>query len=408
MAEDEASGAGAGDSVTEVGSQSWLSRLLGSLIGVLIGFLLVPGAGIGLWWNEGRAVQTARSLAEGEGAVVEVGANPVESANQGRLVHVTGPTSVAGPLRDGEFGVAVEALRLLRKVEMYQWKETKEEETRNRIGGGQDTVTTYKYAKGWYDEAIESQRFREPRNHANPAMPYRSSESVQPSARLGGFTIPQVLLGSLDDDRRLALDEATVDRMGRTLRRPARFVDGVVFAGGDPLTPQVGDLRIGFTYAPVQTVSVIAAQSGSELAPYQTRAGDRLHMIVAGNVPAAAMFKAAEDANTALTWILRGVGALVMFIGFALVLRPLSVLASLLPLLGDIVGAGTGLVSLTLTALVAPIVIAVAWLAYRPIVGIAILSVGLIVAFAFGRLSHRRAAGGAVPAATAAPIPVSR
>src|SRR4029079_8963556 len=97
-----------------------------------------------------RSLQPARSLGEGEGAVVEVGANPVESANQGRLVHVTGPTSVAGPLRDGEFGVAIKRVRVVRKVEMYQWKETKEEETRNRIGGCQDTVTTYKYAKGWY------------------------------------------------------------------------------------------------------------------------------------------------------------------------------------------------------------------------------------------------------------------
>lgn len=382
----------AGDTVTEVSSQSWLSRLAGSLMGVLFGLALVPGAGIGLWWNEGRAVQTSKSLAEGAGAVIAVAADRLDAGHQGKLVHVSGALRVSGPLRDAEFGVAIEALRLVRRVEMYQWKEEKHEETRNKLGGGQETVTTYKYIKTWSDEPIDSARFREPRGHGNPPMIRRSLETTQDSAQLGAFAVPQTLLLQIDAADRLEIDAALVQRIGAVLRRPAQIVDGSIYVGSDPAAPQIGDLRVGFSYARVQPVSVIAAQDGNALIPYQTRAGDRLHLIAAGSVAAAQMFADAEQANTILTWILRGVGGLAMFMGFALIMRPLSVLASVLPFLGDVVGAGTGLIAMLLTVIVAPLVIAMAWLFYRPLIGVAILLVGGALTFAVLRLVRRRAA----------------
>ncbi|MEJ1975927.1 MAG: hypothetical protein WDN49_07265 [Acetobacteraceae bacterium] len=57
-----------GDSFTTVSSESWLSRLMGAFVGILIGLLLIPGAIWLIAWNEGRAVDTARALAEGSGA----------------------------------------------------------------------------------------------------------------------------------------------------------------------------------------------------------------------------------------------------------------------------------------------------------------------------------------------------
>jgi len=53
------------DSYTETTQKSWASRIGESIKGVLIGLVLIVGSVIGLFWNEGRAVQTAKSLAEG-------------------------------------------------------------------------------------------------------------------------------------------------------------------------------------------------------------------------------------------------------------------------------------------------------------------------------------------------------
>jgi hypothetical protein len=81
----------------------------------------------------------------------------------------------------------------------------------------------------------------------------------------------------------------------------------------------------------------------------------------------------------------------VMCLGFVLILRPLVVVADVVPLIGYILGAGAGLVALLLTAIVAPLIIAFAWLWYRPLVSIITLLVGAALAFGFKMLAARRA-----------------
>jgi hypothetical protein len=63
-----------------------------------------------------------------------------------------------------------------------------------------------------------------------------------------------------------------------------------------------------------------------------------------------------------------------MFIGTALVFKPLKVLADVLPLAGRIVGAGTGFIAFLLSAVSATTIIALSWLWYRPLLGIALLA----------------------------------
>ena len=79
------------DSFSEFSSQSWLSRLGGAIKGVLIGIVLFLISFPLLWWNEGRAVKTAKGLQEAGGSVVSV------SRRQARSV----ARQEAG-LRDGE------------------------------------------------------------------------------------------------------------------------------------------------------------------------------------------------------------------------------------------------------------------------------------------------------------------
>ena len=56
------------DSFTTRTHQSWFSRIGNSFAGVLIGLALIVGMVGLLFWNEGRAVKTARSLEEIESA----------------------------------------------------------------------------------------------------------------------------------------------------------------------------------------------------------------------------------------------------------------------------------------------------------------------------------------------------
>ena len=62
-----------------------------------------------------------------------------------------------------------------------------------------------------------------------------------------------------------------------------------------------------------------------------------------------------------------------MFCGFKLISAPLAVVADVLPIAGSIVGIGTGIVSFLLSAPLSLITIAVAWVFYRPLIGIPLL-----------------------------------
>jgi hypothetical protein len=380
------------DTVTEVTSKSWLQRLGESVGGVVVGFILIAGSGFLLFWNEGRAIQTARSLTEGAGLVLSVSADRVDAANDGKLVHVSGALAASGPAVDGDFTVRSSGIRLVRHVEMYQWKEETQSETRKKLGGGEETVTTYKYTRDWVDRPIDSGKFKERAGHANPAMAYQQRTVVAPQPKVGAFSVPESLLRNFGEERPLAATDEQAKALERRLNRPVAAVDGALYVGRDPSQPAIGDLRIKFGEVSMGPASVIGRQAASSFEPYQTKAGGTVQLIAAGRVPAADMFKAAQDENRLITWLIRGGGVLLMFIGFGLILKPLSVLADVIPILGDIVGAGASIIALLCTAVVAPVVIAIGWLWYRPVVAIGVLVVGGAVAYGAVRLGRQRAA----------------
>ncbi len=380
------------DQITEVTSTSWFARLGQAIVGVLIGFIfIVVSIGV-LFWNEGRAIRTAQGLAEGAGIVRSVPADRVDPANDGRLIHVSGMLSTAGPVSDPDFAMRVRGVRLDRHVEVYQWKEETHSESRTRLGGGEERTTTYKYVRSWSDKPIDSDRFKEPRGHTNPVMTYQSRESLAPGTRLGAFAVPESLLRGFGEPRRLAATDAQVNALQNRVTKPVTVNDGTLYVGRDPSEPAIGDMRISFSEVPLQTASVVAAQAGSGFAPFPTRTGTTVELIAAGAVPAKVMFQHAEEENVTMTWVLRLIGVIFMLIGFNFVLRPLAVAASVIPLLGDVIGAGTFLVALVFTVAIAPIVIAFGWLWYRPLIGIGVLLLGAAATWGLTRLLHARAA----------------
>lgn len=385
------------DSFVQTTSTSWLSRIGQSIVGVLIGILLIVGSIILLFWNEGRAVQTARSLAEGGKVVIDVSADAIDPGNEGRLIHVSGDAAAKAPLADQQFGISTVALRLVRVAEMYQWEEDKHEETHKSVGGSEQTTTTYTYKKVWSTQSIDSQNFHQRDNHINPAKKYGGVDLTASDATLGAFRLDAPVLNLLPADTALRVDPQVADKLKASIAN-AQVVDGAIYIGANPADPQIGDYRISYKTAPVGPVSVIGKQAGSGIAQYQTKAGDRLLMAVPGSQSAVEMFKEAERENMILTWVLRGVGVVAMWIGVFLLLRPLVVVADVVPLIGDVLGAGAGLAALAFALLVSAAVIALAWLWYRPLVSVIVIVVGVAAGIGLHRLAAHRSAARARPA----------
>lgn len=387
------------DTFTETTTKSWFSRVASSFVGVLFGFLLVLAMIAGLFWNEGRAVTTARSLAEGGGAVVSVAADAIDPANQGRLVHVSGTVTTDETLTDPDFGVMATGVALVRRAEMYQWKESQKSETRTKLGGGEETVTTYSYARGWDDEWQDSSDFRVPAGHENPEMQWRDRTFALDGAQMGAWRLDGQVLGQMGGAETLGLKPADQATIEAAFGEGATISGGRIYLGANTASPQIGDQRIGYELAPLGPISVIGLQQGEGFSRYQTQAGDALLMVDRGTVPAADMFAAAESANTVITWILRAAGLLLLAMGFALIMGPVGVLLDVLPFLGSIARMGTGLVAFVLAILVGGVVIAFAWFWYRPLLAVGIVVAAFAIAWGIGRLAKARQPAAPVAAA---------
>jgi hypothetical protein len=394
------------NSFTETTSVSWFGRLRRSVGGVVIGLLLIIGMVVLLFWNEGRAVTTARSLAEGAGAVVSVGADAVEPANEGKLVHVTGTVTTDSTPSDPDFAISATGVRLVRNVEMYQWKEESHSETTKKLGGGEETTTTYSYSKEWDDSPIDSGAFKQPSGHQNPPMDLRGRSFQIPEGKLGAFNLDQPVLDQVGGDQPMAIkpaQQAAIEAAYGSGKKVS-VVDGRIYLGWNPSSPAIGDYHVSYDLAPLGVISVIGQQQGSQFQAYQTIAGDQLLMVDVGNVPAAQMFKEAADANRMITWLVRAGGLLLLAIGFGLFMSPLAVIADFIPPLGSVVRMGTGLVAFLLAIVVGTITIAIAWFYYRPLLAIGILVVGAAIAAAIIYVGRsRRQAAAPAPAAPATP-----
>lgn len=386
------------DTFTETTSTSWLARIWESIKGVLFGLLLLVIGVVLLFWNEGRAVQTYKSLAEGKGVIVSADAARIDPANDGKLVHVAGEAKAPGRVSDGEFGVTSDGLALARKVEMYQWKEESHSESRKKLGGGEETVTTYTYNRVWSEKQIESSSFKRPDGHSNPNMRFRSRDFFAKDARLGAYRLDDQVLSQLSATQQVPVDGAIANAARGRLGGQAQAADGGLYLGANPGQPRVGDLRVTFSVAPEGPVSVIGKQTAGGFAPYQTHAGDKLLMADSGLRTSDQMFKEANDENRILTWFLRAFGAILVFAAFGLMLKPLEVVADVVPIIGDIVGFGAGIAALLLTAIVAPLTIAIAWFWYRPLVSLIVMAAGLGLAYAIRRYGAQKAAAGPQPA----------
>ena len=426
----------------EVTSVSWFDRLGSSFKGIGFGIILFIAGTALLWWNEGNFVTTGDALNEARAITQELGdINKLDSAKNGQLVHATGPVETKDMLADPVFGFSVNAIRLDRAVEFFQWVEKTSSEKRKKLGGGEETVTTYTYAQQWVGQPVDSSQFKDPsapslkRNFvlANMENFKVQADNVTFGAyRLPAFlissirgavplnvTIPEATKAALNKQLIRAVEQANPGSMSRTLSEGAsqaaweglrsaatgtesgdraqeraqealrqRLAEGAgmihcngdtVMFGASPDVPSIGDVRITFKETKPGIVSILAKVNGDTFETYRAANGKTVSQLTMGTHSLENMYGDAHSSNSTMTWIWRVVGVLLVFLGLKALVAPLAVMASVIPLLGSIVGAGTGLVAMLLGGAWSLVIIAIAWLRFRPLIGGAMLAVAAVL-----------------------------
>ena len=379
--------------------QGWFARLRSAVAGIVIGILLVGGAGVLQFWNEGRTLRQQQMLEAGRAEVVSIRASAASDYGN-RLVHLSDELDAEGQLVDPEFNQLADGLGLRRKVEMFQWRERKETREETSVGGSKTTRTIYRYEQDWDDDLIDSSRFAEPEGHGNPqAMPFQGREWRAETVRLGGLDLAPAVINAVDGWRPMAVQS---DRLPANLAATFSVDDGVLTTVSG--SPRIGDLRVRFMRLPEGPLSVVARLSGNELQPDLRDQGSLL-LVERGQHSAQVLFDRAESRNAGIGWMLRLAGFVVMWVGFGLVLAPLAVFADVIPAFGRLTRWLSALIGGVLSALISFVAIASGWLYHRPwLLGLLLIAIAAGLAWL---LLRRKAQVQPPPPPAPAPPPVS-
>lgn len=365
---------------TIVTRQSFFSRIGNSIKGVFLGIILLVIGIILLFWNESNSVKTSQALREGASSVISVDSRSIVPENEGKLIHFSGLAKTPSILVDSEFGVSQPALKLKRTVEIFQWVENAESKTVEKVGGSTETTTTYTYKKEWHDEIIDSSEFKE-QGHTNPTSKlFENQEYIAQNVSVDAFSIPETMISSLNDYQTLPSTEEDLVNLPYDMQQDIQLISGIIYyKTEDPANPQIGNTRVIFQVIPTQTLSVIAQQKGSTVADYSAKNGRTISFIQTGEATADQMFQGAIQNNKIMTWILRIIGILLLFIGFRSIFGLLPIIGAIIPPLGRLIGAGFTFVSLTLALITGLIIISIAWIFARPFIGIGLLISALLL-----------------------------
>ena len=159
----------------------------------------------------------------------------------------------------------------------------------------------------------------------------------------------------------------------------------VLYFGRVPGSPEVGDVRVTFEKVVPAKVTVMAVVDGDTFKPYKAKNGKRFQTLVMGKKSGDEIIDAEKEANNMILWFFRIIGIMMVIGGLKGIFGFIETILKVVPFIAGIFGWGVGLVCTVIGVAWSLIVIAIAWLFYRPLLGISLLVLAgfLIWVFAF-------------------------
>ena len=387
---------------TETRTTGYGSRLGNSCMGIPMGIILFLVATALLWWNEGRAVRRAQDIKLVAKTAQSIG--DISNANaslDGQLIHATGTAATDDILSDDLFGIKTNALAIVRSAEYYQWMQHEKHETKNKMGGKKEETIIYTYERGWSPDPINSSQFKDPDYQGvnNVIWEIEDMRVIASNVSFGAYTLPEMfvsdivskqsgnvtpLMISADNPALKQINENVMKALGENVRPEAAQVKdslayvhvfgNQVYIGFNPSNPSIGDIRLTFEQlAPSCNISLIAVPTNGTFTTFKAKHDDSEYELRTGTWTLEQMIKQANDDNTTMTWFLRILGVILVIAALRMIFSILVTLLQLVPFLASIMNLGVGLVCGVLGFVWSLIIIAIAWIFYRPILGISLL-----------------------------------
>ncbi len=161
--------------------------------------------------------------------------------------------------------------------------------------------------------------------------------------------------------------------------------NNAIYYGYSPSSPNVGDVRVTFEKVVPAKVTVMAVVDGDTFKAFKAKNGKRFQTLVMGKKTGDEIIDAEKEANNMWLWILRILGISLVIAGLKGIFGFIETILKVVPFIAGIFGWGVGVVCTVVGVVWSLIVIALAWLFYRPLLAICLLAIAafLIWVFAF-------------------------
>lgn len=231
--------------------------------------------------------------------------------------------------------------------------------------------------------------------------------------------IPDSVKALLPDSVKAALDslQAVNDSINRQMENANNKKDleyihqagNVLYFGRVPGAPEVGDVRVTFEKVVPAKVTVMAVVDGDSFKPFKAKNGKRFETLVMGKKSGDEIIDAAKETNNIILWVLRIIGIMMVIGGLKGIFGFIETILKVVPFIAGIFGWGVGLVCTVIGIAWSLIIIAIAWLFYRPLLGISLLVLAgfLVWVFAFKGKDKLKELAAKAKNKNAAPAPVA-
>ena len=231
--------------------------------------------------------------------------------------------------------------------------------------------------------------------------------------------IPDSVKALLPDSVKAQLDslQAVNDSINNAMAKAENKKDleyihqagNVLYFGRVPGAPEVGDVRVTFEKVVPAKVTVMAVVDGDTFKPFKAKNGKRFQTLVMGQKSGDEIIDAAKETNNIILWVLRIIGIMMVIGGLKGIFGFIETILKVVPFIAGIFGWGVGLVCTVIGIAWSLIIIAIAWLFYRPLLGISLLVLAgfLVWVFAFKGKDKLKELAAKAKNKNAAPAPVA-
>ncbi len=247
---------------------------------------------------------------------------PISIENDNKVIYTHGTPVPSAELNDPLLGISVKAIKIIRKIEMFQWAQSQESKKEKLANSVDKETVVYTYKPIWSADLIDSDSFKDKVNYRNPlTMPVDGLKRKVQGVTVGDFHLKDELIDLITTEEEVDLSKLDISELQARSKTKVSHDGKYIFAGEDVKKPVVGDIRISLFKVAPSEISIIAMQSNAELYAIPLADGKKVAYVETGVVSLKEML---SDKGKMMPWVFYILGLILVGFGVVAILMSIN------------------------------------------------------------------------------------